>query len=380
MTEPLSKTKFLVPKELARYIGRDVSREAKMLAARGSVPLPPVHLSIALFFLGNIGDDEMKAAANGTLLGLPEGIRKTIVEAPDSHPMIIDFLVRPLEPESPLLESAALNKVTHDETIEYLAAIPIKRLVDIIGQNQIRIIRHPPIVDVLGNNPMTSQALIRRLVQFLALQTGAITKEEAKKQRTTFVSDPDMAKEEEYYTDEDMMDMEVTLPEGFESPWADSSDLPSEFMEESEGEMSEDETLNMSAKIADMSISQKIKAAMMGNKEARGILVRDTNKIISSTALNSPRITDGEIEVFSKSRGMSDDIIRQIANNREWTRNYMVKVNLVNNSKTPFQTALKFLNFLTNRDLTQAARSKMIPSSVAGSAKKLISKRRERKK
>jgi ABC-type thiamine transport system substrate-binding protein len=95
--------------------------------------------------------------------------------------------------------------------------------------------------------------------------------------------------------------------------------------------------------------------------------------------MQSPKITDNEIETISRSRSISDDIIRQIANNNEWTRNYMIKANLVNNTKTPLPVAMRFLNFLTPRDVQQVSRSKNVAAPVATAARKLLKKRSDRK-
>ena len=84
-----------------------------------------------------------------------------------------------------------------------------------------------------------------------------------------------------------------------------------------------------------MTVFQKIKLARMGNKEARGLLVRDRNKIVATAAVRSPKITENEVAGFAKARNVSDEVMRIIARNREWTRNYKVKLALATNPKCP---------------------------------------------
>ena len=58
---------------------------------------------------------------------------------------------------------------------------------------------------------------------------------------------------------------------------------------------------------------QKIKLARMGNKEARGLLVRDRNKLVATAAIRSPKMTENEVESFAKARNVSDEVLRIIA-------------------------------------------------------------------
>jgi len=78
---------------------------------------------------------------------------------------------------------------------------------------------------------------------------------------------------------------------------------------------------------------------------------------------------------FSANRGLSDDVIRVIANNKEWTRLYTVKHNLVQNPKCPLATSMRLLPFLHDKDLKNLAKSKGIPSALSAQAKKLVSQK-----
>jgi peroxiredoxin family protein len=109
-------------------------------------------------------------------------------------------------------------------------------------------------------------------------------------------------------------------------------------------------------------------------------LIRDSNKVVATAVIRSARITDGEIETISKSRSISDEIIRIIANNKDWTKNYQVKLNLVNNSKTPMSETLKFINHLRDKELRDLARSRNVSSQVCTAARRLMQKREEASK
>jgi hypothetical protein len=127
--------------------------------------------------------------------------------------------------------------------------------------------------------------------------------------------------------------------------------------------------------IDELSVAQKIRLATLGNALARGVLIRDTVKVVALAAVNSPGMTDNEIIKYSANRNLSDDVIRVIAATKEWHKIYQVKVHLVNNPKTPMPASTRLLPFLYEKDLKNVARSRAIPSAIVAQAKKLLSQK-----
>jgi hypothetical protein len=127
--------------------------------------------------------------------------------------------------------------------------------------------------------------------------------------------------------------------------------------------------------ISKLSIPGKIRLATLGNAFARALLIRDSNRQVALAAIRSPGITDNEVAKFSGNRGLSDDVIRVIANNKEWTRLYGVKLNLVQNPKCPLAVSMRFLPFLHDKDLKLMSKSKGIPSALSAQAKKLMTQK-----
>jgi hypothetical protein len=134
--------------------------------------------------------------------------------------------------------------------------------------------------------------------------------------------------------------------------------------------------LNLQQIIQKMSPAQKIKLALVGAKDARGMLIRESSKIIAVAVLGNPRITLGEIEFFAKSPNLSEDVIRKIGTNAEWTRKNTVVTALVNNPKTPVGVSLPFVNRLTDRELAALEKSRGIPVAVRTAARNLLAKRK----
>jgi hypothetical protein len=124
-----------------------------------------------------------------------------------------------------------------------------------------------------------------------------------------------------------------------------------------------------------MSVMQKIKLARMGNKEARGLLIRDRNKIVALSAISSPKMTLQEVATIAKSRNVNDEVLRVISRNREWTRDHQVKLGLATNPKTPLTEAMKFVNYLQDRELKNLMRSKDVPTAVSTHARRILMKK-----
>jgi hypothetical protein len=145
-----------------------------------------------------------------------------------------------------------------------------------------------------------------------------------------------------------------------------------------EWELSEAEFESLYHRILEMGVSEKIKFALTGNKEARGILVRDPNKMVAVAVAKSPKIQLPEIEGIAKSRNVCEDVLREIADTKAWMKVYSVKLNLVGNPKTPVPIALKLLSQLRELDLRRLGKSKEVSAIVQDQARRLAIRMGER--
>jgi hypothetical protein len=127
--------------------------------------------------------------------------------------------------------------------------------------------------------------------------------------------------------------------------------------------------------IQDMSVPEKVQLAMAGDKEARNILIKDTNKQVQEAVLNSPRITEMEVTAVANSRNVGDELLRKISMNRDWMKNYQIRVALVNNPKTPLTISLKIVGTLMMADLKRLAKSKGVSNVLVGAAQRIVIKK-----
>jgi hypothetical protein len=133
-------------------------------------------------------------------------------------------------------------------------------------------------------------------------------------------------------------------------------------------------------RLAKMNVAQRVKFAMMGGSDARRTLIRDSNKVVQRAVLQSPRLTDQEVEAFAAMSILTDEILRIIATNRKFRKNYAVVRNLINNPKTPIDVSLHLLPAINAIDLKRLCSNKNVPETLRTTAGKLQRTRAEFKK
>ncbi len=133
-------------------------------------------------------------------------------------------------------------------------------------------------------------------------------------------------------------------------------------------------------RLAKMNVAQRVKFAMMGGSDARRTLIRDSNKVVQRAVLQSPRLTDQEVEAFAAMSILTDEILRIIATNRKFRKNYAVVRNLINNPKTPIDVSLHLLPAINAIDLKRLCGNKNVPETLRTTAGKLQRTRADQKK
>lgn len=155
----------------------------------------------------------------------------------------------------------------------------------------------------------------------------------------------------------------------------DAADFSPDLIYDLQEQLTDEQRQNLYQKIIKMSIPQKIRLAMLGNREARNILILDHNKAVALAVLRSPKLTESDVLTYAQQRNLSEEVYKYIARNKSWIKNYAVKLALINNPKTPLATALRFLDHLQEKDLKSLSRSKNVSNVLAKAAAHLLLKR-----
>jgi hypothetical protein len=124
-------------------------------------------------------------------------------------------------------------------------------------------------------------------------------------------------------------------------------------------------------RLALMTVSERVKAAMQGTREERSILIRDPNRLVSTAVLSSPKLTESEVETIARMTNVGDEVLRCIGTTRTWIRNYNVIAALARNAKTPIAISLGLLNRLNERDIKALSVDRNVPEPIRVAARKM---------
>lgn len=173
---------------------------------------------------------------------------------------------------------------------------------------------------------------------------------------------------------EDLSEEEALLDRIAVTP-EDSSQFPSELVLETQAHLNDEQRQNLHQQILHMTIPQKIRLAMLGNREARNLLIQDRNKVICMAVLRSPKLSENDALSYAQQRNLPQDVFAVLGKSKRWTKYYPVKLALVNNPKTPLHISMRFLEYLAERDLKALARNKNVSSVLNHSARNILLKR-----
>ncbi|MGE4653340.1 MAG: hypothetical protein AAEJ53_20830 [Myxococcota bacterium] len=354
------RVRLTLSPQAGKYARRDAPREARLLAARGALPLPPAEVATVLFALLHDPDPEVKSCARDSLEGLPAPILEQVLSS-KVHPALLAHFAQHFRETERNLERIALNENVDDATLAFMAGLPLRGVVDLISHNQERLQRAPGIVEALGENPLTGRAVIDRILAFVG-----------ETQVTKGDHEPKCIDEAQA-----LAALRAVLGEEL-SLHAEALITESESEEKTAEAAVQDAVVGQHSLpriISGLSVFQKIKLARMGNREARSLLVRDRNKVVAISAVTNPKVSENELIAIAQSRAVCDEVIRVIAGKREVTRSYPAKLALTTNPKTPQAVAMKFVNYLQDRDLRNLMKSKDVPSAISAHARRVLTKK-----
>jgi hypothetical protein len=124
-----------------------------------------------------------------------------------------------------------------------------------------------------------------------------------------------------------------------------------------------------------MSLSEKIRTAMVGSAAERALLVRDQNRMVARAAIKSPQIQENEVVRIAATRNVSDEVLQEIARSGRWKQSYQVKLNLVQNPRTPMHVAVRYISHLFEHDLKAIAKSKNVTGPISTAAKQQLQRK-----
>ncbi len=352
----------------------------RMMGAKALVPMGPKEMATALFMLTFDQDQAVRETAVKNAAGLPDRILAVALRDETVAQPVLEYYAGALSARDEYLEMIVLNAGTSDATVAQVAAAGSEGIVEIIAQNQLRLLRHAPIVRAVVQNQATRPSTVDSVTDF-CVRSGLVLEDlpafKAARRRILggATGDDQAAAAAAAKVEIEQAQAEEAL----EQMGAASHDgaVPGVPEEDSqiEAELAE-KNLSITQQIMRLSITKKIEwANKRGNKEVRTLLLRDPNKLVQLAVIQSPRTTDGEIAKVALSRTVSSEVLMYIYNNRQLTKNYTIKVNLVNNPKIPVGVTMRFLSSLRAAEVKALVKNKNVPQGLSSAARKLLEKK-----
>ena len=133
-------------------------------------------------------------------------------------------------------------------------------------------------------------------------------------------------------------------------------------------------------KISKLDVKGRIHLAIRGSKEERSILIRDGTKLVALAVLDSPKVSDGEVEGFAQQKNVLEAVLRTIPMKRRYAKNYTIMRNLVFNPRTPLDVSLGLMKGLLIHDLKNLSGNKEVSETIRKLALRMFKQKSEQKK
>ena len=110
-----------------------------------------------------------------------------------------------------------------------------------------------------------------------------------------------------------------------------------------------------------------------GSRDERAMILRDTNRLLHPYVLKNPNLQIDEVVAMARMSAISPELLKQIAERREWMARPDIAIALVRNPTVPVTVALKALDHVSVSDLRQLAKdTKTRPAIQAAARKKVV--------
>jgi hypothetical protein len=355
-----------------RLVSPSAPQKIQEVTARGVAPgLKPGEIVIVLVLLSSSDRPTVKETADRTLAALPEVVLAGAL-ASDLPPMALDVLAHHYGERIDILEKLVSSPNLDGETIEHLARVASETAAELIATNEERLLARPRIIELLYMNKNTRMSTADRLIELAVRHKLELAGIPAWREASLAIQHQLLPEP----TPEPMpADVE------FKKTQELAEALASEQVEDTHVEV-EDGTEELKKKfvplyrrVAEMSVTEKIRAAMLGTREERSLLVRDHNRLVARAVVTSPTLQEDEVVLFSRNKNLSDEVLRVIGSTPEWVKSYTVKKHLVENPKTPVMVSTRLVQHLREADLRRIAKSKNVTGPVKDAARRHLERR-----
>jgi len=353
---------------LQRLADGELPENVRQAAARGALPLPVQDLmQVQVLLAHKDPSDEVRSLAAQALLQRDAQDTAAVMAAEDVCSEVAVYFAALAESPAPVIEALAQNSSCPETALNHLASRHDAGVLDRLLHNEVLLIRCPDSLALLEANDTLTPGQRDRLAEI----------------RVHFVERPlPHAEPDAPALEPDVAAQVVEAMVAAENHDRDSarSTTAAPHAEHSESDDESAETKHAMFRIMDMTTAEKVKLAFLGSKEERSILLRDSNRVVASSVLKSPRVNDKEVEAYANMRSLSEELIVMISNKRDWMRNYQVMLGVLRHPKSPPRVTMNLLPRVQDRDLKLLSKDRNLPEMTRQQIRRAHLARSQRKR
>lgn len=363
-----------LPPQIKRALEPGAPPQVRLMAAKGVVPgAKPAEIALVLAFFARGPQADLASQANQALATLPPPLLTGALAA-DLPAEVIEALVPHYSKDPQVAVRLMGMKRMSVVALCALAQAATEAVAEVVATNETLLLKHPEAIEKLYMNRNTRMSTADRLLD-LAVRNNIELNIPAFKQAAEAILGQQIAEpsvkggksQDEIFAETERLAEELQKQLGADE---DTHVVNDEGEEEVVEKM-----IPLYAQIAQMSVTQKIRRAMLGTSAERLLLVRDTNRLVATAAASSPLMNENDAARISASRNVIEEVLRIISRNPEFTRSYQVKLNLVLNPRTPFTFSARMVPLLRDNDVRLIAKSKNVPGAIQTAARQQIARK-----
>ncbi len=343
----------------------------QLMAARGVIPgAKPHEIVIAISVLAGREDEKLRETARAALAKLPPPILTGALTADLPGSVILQLASAYLSQHEVTEQLLRMPRIT-GEALELMAAGADERTGELLATNEVLMLKHPVVIEKLYMNKRVRMSTADRLIE-LCVRNNIELSISAFKEAAMAIKNELIPEPSEEPTFDDVLFRETqAAAEQLEL----SDDEDTHEVDDEGEEKLKPKVVPLYARMAEMTVSQKIRCATLGTAAERLLCVRDSNRLVAAAAAKSPLLKEPEAVQISASRVVSEDVLRLISMNKEFTRNYQIKLNLVSNPRTPFTFASRMIPMLRESELKMLAKSKNVTGAISTAVRQQLAKK-----
>lgn len=398
-----------MPRMLDMIRNSQVPSNLMQSAARGALSVPPEETIEILVHLA-LHNKLFAERARLTLAGWDEKASVAAAGDPSTSAEVLGYFVSQENLRSCLVPALAGNPSVSEEAVDAMAVSASRTVVEGLLTST-RVMSSPRLLQALQTNANLRPNELAEIAEKLAALEGSPAAESAAADAPDDVVEDTVTK----YLEENAAELAAEKDKPFQpigisldemgdaagvaaaaSASADAASASADAARSAAGKSAAAAAVAVSAKklgvaghpekrdstlqkISKLDIRGRITLAMRGSKEDRSILIRDSTKLVAIAVLESPKISDGEVEKIALQKNVLEAVLRAIPMKRRFAKNYNITRNLVQNPRTPLDLSLGLMKNLLIHDLKNLSGNKEVSDTIRKVALRMFKQKLEKK-